>query len=269
MAESPRCPACNSPLDLSSSACQICLRPVSRREILRALQSGKRVEKRRRRLLYGLFLLVAAAAAVARWPHLRRAVMAPLAKAGDSIASGFKANWPQSGPRPDAPSALPASVPPDAPIASAPAPAPALAPEPDAPASDAPAQAPRPEPAAAPILKVTGLVYFLREAEPAPGVELTFTSTTDRAVRRARADKNGRYKVLLPVTPGDSAPGYRVSIAWRGRAAVYLEEAALPYRERTTAQREDAIEEARQSQVLHAPLTPESNETTQDFALLP
>jgi len=86
---------------------------------------------------------------------------------------------------------------------------------------------------------------------------------------RARSGADGRYEIGLPMLSSAAGQGYRITLASGKRKVSYLDESALPYRERTAAQRAEALEEARQSIVLHAPLSPESEETTQDFVLLP
>jgi hypothetical protein len=146
--------------------------------------------------------------------------------------------------------------------AAAPAPAPTTQPP-------QPTPAPKPaEPVVEPAAwKIAGLVYYLRDTKPAAGVDIDFSPTEGGASRKSRTGKDGRYSVSLPIL--SSGAGYRVTLRKGGRELAYLEEAALPYRSRSKAQREDAIEEAKQAPVLHAPLTPEGFETSQDFALLP
>src|SRR5687768_12104508 len=76
------CPACQSEMDVSATACQICLRPRSRQEILRDLQKDRRkVETKRRFKLGFAFALALGAGAYVhrdRWPELKRR-LAPVA----------------------------------------------------------------------------------------------------------------------------------------------------------------------------------------------
>lgn len=275
MADAIHCPACNSVLNISSTCCDICLRPVSRQEIVRKLQAHKRHDVKKRRALYVAVALLVAAAAFAALPGFRDAVLkvaAPgvrVARAAKGyVAGSIKADWPDFTAPEEAKAPAPAAPPPPPKPAPTPEPAvptPAVAPAPTlAPAPAAPFAA---TPSASPSWKISGLVYSLRDAKPMSGVEVAFSSTVDPTVKRARTDKAGRYMIALPVLEGGA--GYRIELRSGKRALSYLEEAALPYRERTQAQREDAVEEARQSPVLHAALSPESLETTQDLAVLP
>ncbi len=116
-----------------------------------------------------------------------------------------------------------------------------------------------------PDWRFVGRVYYLSDAKPAAGVDVAYETPNGKRWS-ASTDARGRYSVSVP-SPNES---YRVSLSNGGKPLAYIEDVpALPFRTRSAAQRRDVIEQARQSTLLHTPVTPDSLETVQDFALLP
>lgn len=276
-----RCPACRSLMDVGATNCPICLRPRSRQEMLRDLQGVKKQERSKKRRLLAVAALGAAAAALythPEWITLAKSKAAPAmtpiaARAKARMDETVKANWPDTAPAegqgPITPkssfaaavdaatggTAKPAPIPSQG---TAPVTPPVVQPPPDVAAT--------PPPDAAPAFwKVQGSVYWLLDLKAGAGFELVFAPTSGEPARKARVGRDGRYSISLPAL--ESGAGYRVSVRQAGREVPYLEEASAPYRGRTRAQREDALQEASQAPVLHVPLSPEGASTHLDLAL--
>jgi hypothetical protein len=270
------CPGCQSEMDVSSTSCQICLRPRSRQEMVRALQKDKHQVERKRRYKLGVFLAALAAGLCwherGRWPELKqRFKSAPVVERAKARAdSVVKANWPQApraGQEPPTPQqSFDAAANPEPP-AAAQASAVPIPQTPAAPPELALPPAPGEEPPAPTFWRVKGTVYRLMDLKSVAGVEIVFEPTTGDKPRKARSDAQGRYSVSMPALQGGA--GYRVFLRASGRDLDYLEEGSPAYRTRSRAQREDVLDETRAAPVLHVPLTPETSEVHQDFVLLP
>lgn len=245
------CPGCRTELGPNDMSCPVCLRPRSRKEMMRDLNAARHEEEAKRkrpiRLLQAAALILAAGFAYKQFQH-------------------FTASPPVPSPAPATvqPAPPPVQPPPAAPPVPEPAPQ-TVPPQPRAVESGP--QTADEEPPPPSDWTIHGSVYDILTLQPAAGARLTFENRSSGEVFKAKTNARGRYQVRVPkLIEG----GYWVTVSAKGYSGAYLEEASPPYPQRTRAGREEAALEAAQTQILHVPITLDK-ETSLEYsaALLP
>jgi hypothetical protein len=237
------CPACDTELDPSNTNCPVCLRPLSRKEMMRGLQQVRK----KSRPGVGLPLAVTAAVCLGGYAFLHREQLGAPAAA---VVGAAPATAPAAAPAADAPQEAP---PPDSLGSGVTVLSRGLA----ALGVGTSAEAGHKKRSARPDRwGVHGHVYDLMSVKPIVGARLVFQDRESGKAYAAKTDARGAYRVSLPKL---KEGGYDLTVNQRGYRS-FLEEMSPPYRNQSRARRLEAREQALQSEVLHVPLLPEQND---------
>jgi type IV secretory pathway VirB10-like protein len=272
------CPACHSELDPTNTQCPTCLRPISRHEMVKALQSSRKEQEARRqrpKRIAAIIGLVVLAGYLIQQAEKQGIFQKLLASIHTQPAAAIKA---QSMPPVQSPPPQP--IPPPQPM---PPPMPAPMPAPYMPPQSV-VQSPRPgeprtnepsepnEPAKPPEPQdwaVHGTVYDLITLKSCAGARLSFEDHSTGEVYKAKADAHGRYKIRLPKL-SELQGGYRVTVTANGYLGDFLEEGNPPFSSRTRAGREEAAADAAQTPEMHVPIfLDKASNLEYNLALLP
>ena len=260
------CPGCHTELDPTNTQCPVCLRAVSRHEMMKALQVRRREDEaaRKRPKIITATVAVIILCVYGFNQAQKRGVLEKLLNAAHTQS-------------PQVPAVAVQPPPIQAPI-----PAPSNLPEPPAampaPSSSGPGQTPdalprppepEPEPEPSDDWTVHGTVYDLLSLRPCAGARLTFENHASGMIYKAKTDAKGRYTIHMPKL-SDTDGGYRVAVSAKGYVGDYLEESSPPFASRNLAHRQEAANEAAQTQVLHVPIfIDQAMELEYNLALLP
>lgn len=276
------CPACQTELAPTDTACPICLRARSPQEMVRSLQGIKREERGRRRRKLSLFLLLALAGLGSLGYRRRADLLQRLQQTGFSRAPA-ETSPPQGGRSPAAlpqgeggdsvgggPKALPQEppLPPPAPLPAFPDPTP-QAPDPAAGEDPTSYTLSPPKQAARDSYDwtVRGKAYELLELRPVSGLKISFQDKNSGRRYIVKSGPKGLYRASLPRL---EEGGYMVSVSHKDYKPIYLEEAEPPYHRQRRSQREEAGYAMSRSQILHVPILLEGQEEMEyNLILLP
>ena len=262
------CPGCSTQLDLSWTACPVCFRSRTRKEIFggySAVQKEKTAKQRRpykiAALIASMFALTGAGFFLVTRYHVKPADVMRHAqswrrkavKAPDYLQSLIST--------PETP-AQPAAIPTPAAVAPKPRAAPAIAP-------GASQKMGLPPAVIDDRWDIRGNIYELVNLKTAAGLQLNFKSPAGEKIS-GKTDSKGNFSVKVPRLPEG---GYTVSLSFKGRRRNFIEDDHEPsYRQHTRQRREEeAVELLQTGDVLHVPLAPVGSENVliYNLALLP